>query len=205
MNPHGAHPPAGSGGKCPFSTTASMLSGSPTTASTAQPTTKTATTAKKGKDTLSSWLTLRNLQILMVILTLIFASATYVMYTMLAPILLSSTSPIAQINGDNLAKDSLLAAEHYLEDAVTGASHHDSQHHHHTPKPQFSVKYRTETNPAVKDLDPMYRADTAMAAKFRSLVPNKIRIWYDDHRGGLENGHLTLGQVRSNPHFLLIV
>lgn len=28
----------------------------------------------------------------------------------------------------------------------------------------------------------------------RSLVPGKIKIWYDDHRGGVESGHLTQGQ-----------
>jgi hypothetical protein len=25
-------------------------------------------------------------------------------------------------------------------------------------------------------------------------VPGKIKIWYDDHRGGVESGHLSLGQ-----------
>jgi hypothetical protein len=30
---------------------------------------------------------------------------------------------------------------------------------------------------------------------YRSLVPRKIRIWYDDGRGGLDSGHLSLGQV----------
>eukprot|EP01038_Epipyxis_sp_PR26KG_P009004 gene9004-12146_t len=63
-----------------------------------------------------------------------------------------------------------------------------------TNGPKFTVAIKTGRNPAVKDLELQHRASNAMAAKFRSLVPYTIQMWYDNGRGGNEQGHLTLGQ-----------
>lgn len=62
------------------------------------------------------------------------------------------------------------------------------------PTVEYSIKYETRRHPAVQPLDRAYQASTAMSAKFRSLSPTPIQIWYDDGQGGVENGHLNLGQ-----------
>ncbi len=118
------------------------------------------------KDT--TLLTVRNIQFLMLILIMVFGFATYSIYTMLSPILLSSTSPISEINGDNnIAK----VAEQFIEDKLLHPhpieSTAEQHHHHHAPKPQYDVKFRTSPNPAVKPLESIFRADTAMSVKFR--------------------------------------
>lgn len=59
---------------------------------------------------------------------------------------------------------------------------------------KFNIRFNTETNPKVRPLERAHQASSAMAAKFRSLSPKKIQIYYDDGRGGVEQGHLSLGQ-----------
>lgn len=103
---------------------------------------------------------------------------------------LSSTSEMVDVNGEELLnhiRDSpLLAAEVVIP--------HKEVLHHAIPKYQLDVNFYNRQHPDVKPIKPSERATTAMAAKFRSLIPGKVKIWYDDHRGGVENGHLSLGQ-----------
>ena len=109
-----------------------------------------------------SWTMFKWIQLTMVIAVVVFSFATYMMYEMLTPILLNSTSEIAGINNPT---DGVRVAEQIIENTLFHQN--EPVHQHHKPKPQFSVKYRTTTNPAVKDLEPRYRASTAMSVKFR--------------------------------------
>ena len=36
------------------------------------------------------------------------------------------------------------------------------------------------------------------ALKIRSLYPRRVDMWYEDFQGGVEQGHLNLGQVGTN-------
>jgi len=47
---------------------------------------------------------------------------------------------------------------------------------------------------SVQPLETRYRATTAMNARFRSISPKKLQIWYDDGKGGTKMGHLGMGQ-----------
>jgi hypothetical protein len=83
---------------------------------------------------------------------------------------------------------------------------------------KFNVRTLSGAHPAVKPLEEQYKATTSMNAKIRlsrcwssvnhspnlfrvryvrSLVPGRVDIWYDDGEGGTEQGHLSMGQVRS--------
>eukprot|EP00600_Ochromonadales_sp_CCMP1393_P008568 CAMPEP_0174962562 /NCGR_PEP_ID=MMETSP0004_2-20121128/4848_1 /TAXON_ID=420556 /ORGANISM="Ochromonas sp., Strain CCMP1393" /LENGTH=438 /DNA_ID=CAMNT_0016211099 /DNA_START=94 /DNA_END=1410 /DNA_ORIENTATION=- len=66
-------------------------------------------------------------------------------------------------------------------------------------RPQYGLNVRIEPSmhPSVRPLDAKYRATTAMNARFRSLSPTKVRIFYDDGKGGTQMGHLSLGQETS--------
>ena len=59
---------------------------------------------------------------------------------------------------------------------------------------KFNVKKKNETNSVIKDLERVHQAKHAMNVKFRSLVPGEIDYYWEDHRGGLKQGHLNLGQ-----------
>jgi len=59
-------------------------------------------------------------------------------------------------------------------------------------KVELEVERRTRPHPDVKVLKGP--KTTAMAAKFRSMSPRKIEMYYDDGGAGTEQGHLTLGQ-----------
>jgi hypothetical protein len=62
----------------------------------------------------------------------------------------------------------------------------------HRAKTDLNAETRTRKHPQVLALkEPR---TTAMAAKFRSLSPRKIEMWYDDGGAGTEQGHLKLGQ-----------
>ena len=59
-------------------------------------------------------------------------------------------------------------------------------------KIELEVEKRTRPHPHVKTLKGP--KTTAMAAKFRSMSPRKIEMFYDDGGAGTEQGHLVLGQ-----------
>lgn len=62
----------------------------------------------------------------------------------------------------------------------------------HRAKTELNAENRTRPHPLVRALtEPK---TTAMAAKFRSMCPDPIDMWYDDGGRGTEQGHLRLGQ-----------
>jgi hypothetical protein len=66
--------------------------------------------------------------------------------------------------------------------------------HNGLPEIKLKVDVKTERNPFIKDLDARYHLGTAMNVKFRSLYPKRVNIWWENHAGGLDQGHLILGQ-----------
>jgi len=59
-------------------------------------------------------------------------------------------------------------------------------------KVNLEVEKRTRPHPSVVQLKGP--KTTAMSAKFRSMSPRKVEMWYDDGGSGTESGHLVLGQ-----------
>lgn len=146
--------------------------------------------------------------ILIAIVSVLFVSV-FVLYQYL-PEILSSTSSISDVNGpalqDHLHDPSVILSA--ISESMPSA-HSVS---HTLPTHQEGIRFETRTHPAIKQLPFGQSASSAMSAKFRytkwsiasqnialsilirSLVPGKIKIWYDDHRGGVESGHLAQGQ-----------
>jgi hypothetical protein len=54
------------------------------------------------------------------------------------------------------------------------------------------------TNPdliACRHLTLLNVRSTAINAKIRNYVPNRIHVWYDNYQGGLFQGFLELGEI----------
>lgn len=60
---------------------------------------------------------------------------------------------------------------------------------------KLNIMFKPERSPFVHELEPFYRAEGAMAAKFRSLYPRRVDMWFENFNGGSEQGHLNMGQV----------
>jgi prolyl 4-hydroxylase len=102
----------------------------------------------------------------------------------------SSTSELLDVNGNEFV-------QHIRDEPMLAAGVLIPQKeilHHSTAKYQLNIRSYERQHPAVTSLKPSERATHAMSVKFRSLIRGKVKIWYDDHRGGVENGHLGLGQ-----------
>jgi hypothetical protein len=157
-----------------------------------------------------------NVLLMVAILSCFFLSFTLV-GTWLAfeylPSTMSSASELAGINGDALRH---AHSDKLIENALS----HPAQHKKQLPPRQLSIRVNQEPNPHVKPLQSYFRASTAMAVKFRfvfvhclypyfiiydvfcsSLSKVPVNIWYDDGGQGVEQGHLTLGQVRYSSLF----
>lgn len=76
------------------------------------------------------------------------------------PSTISSTSELAGINGNALAK---AHSDKLLEGALFPSVHHKKP----LPPRQLTIRVNQEPNPYVKPLQSYYRASTAMAVKFR--------------------------------------
>jgi hypothetical protein len=57
-----------------------------------------------------------------------------------------------------------------------------------------SVRVEELQHWSVKPLEARYRATTAMNARFRSISPRTLQIWYDNGEGGSKMGRLKVGQ-----------
>jgi hypothetical protein len=146
--------------------------------------------------------------VLQIIIGFLFFSVVLVLVAFeYLPYSFSSTDPLAEING--------LKIEHLLSSKLVEDTFFPPDHHKKAiPRPQIGIKYKTEPCKFVKPLEHAFGARGAMSAKFRflrfsrlsavpylhffsrrSLVPVKLQMWYDDHAGGIEQGHLSLGQV----------
>jgi hypothetical protein len=92
----------------------------------------------------------------------VFVSFSFVWFAFqYLPISISSTTEIAEINGDRI---DAITIEKVMEDTLL----HSHDHHRKSiPTPQFGIKYKTQPNRFVRALQPSFRATTAMSAKFR--------------------------------------
>lgn len=124
------------------------------------------------------------------IIVLIFTATLWFLLDYL-PASISSTSLFAGLNSPDELK-SHLTGTNFIKEVIQSQQDHPLTHS--KPRYQLSVRYETRPYPHVFPLHPREQARGAMAAKFRSLVPYKIRIFYEDGRGGTEQGHLSLGQ-----------
>ena len=97
----------------------------------------------------------------LVVMLIISAASVWLLFHYL-PSSFSSTSPLAEINGDSFAH---IVGEHLVEDSLF----HHEHHHKSIPPHQLRIKYKSEPNPYVKPLDVHYKVPTAMNAKFRYL------------------------------------
>ena len=86
-----------------------------------------------------------------------------------------------------IAVEQIKVAEHQLHTPT-------HEHVHEVPSLELSVVTKTEKNPFIRALDARFHADTAMNVKFRSLYPKRLDMWWENHSGGLDQGHLVLGQ-----------